>query len=102
MATYLAGRWQIPLGVVSVTEPNRPVSQALDRARAYLESHEVHADFLERSGPVADAILAVAADWQADFIILGGYGYSPVLEAVLGSTVDRLLRESRQPMLICR
>ena len=102
VGTYLAGRWQIPLGVVFVAEPNRPVSDALDRARAYLESHDVQADFLERSGQVADAILAAASDWQADFIILGGYGYSPMIEAVLGSSVDRLLRESRQPMLICR
>ena len=102
VATYLAGRWQVPLAVVSVAEPNRPVSQAPERARVYLESHGVQADFLERSGPVPDAILAVAADWQADLIIIGGYGYSPVIEAVLGSNVDRLLRESRQPMLICR
>ena len=102
VGTYLAGHWQIPLGVVFVTEPNRPVSHAMDGARAYLESHDVQADFLERSGQSADSILAAASDWQADLVILGGYGYSPVLEAILGSTVDRLLREGRQPMLICR
>ena len=50
VGTYLAGRWQIPLGVVFVAEPNRPVTHALDRARAYLESHDVQADFLERHG----------------------------------------------------
>ena len=102
VATYLAGRWQVPLSVVSVAESARPASEALERAHAYLESHEVHADLFERSGSVAAEILAVAADWQADFIILGGYGYRPVLEAVLGSSVDQLLRDSRQPMLICR
>ena len=88
--------------MVFVTEPNRPVSHAMDGARAYLESHDVQADFLERSGQSADSILAAASDWQADLVILGGYGYSPVFEAILGSTVDRLLREGRQPMLICR
>jgi len=33
---------------------------------------------------------------------MGGYGLSPVLEVVLGSGVDQVLRTSRQPMLICR
>jgi len=33
---------------------------------------------------------------------MGGYGFSPVLEVVIGSSVDQVLRESRQPVLICR
>jgi nucleotide-binding universal stress UspA family protein len=33
---------------------------------------------------------------------MGGYGHSPVMEVVLGSAVDQVLRESRQPTLICR
>jgi nucleotide-binding universal stress UspA family protein len=102
IATYLAGHWRIPLAVVSVAETARPASDALDIAAAYLDSREIHAELIERSGPVAAELLAAAADWQADLIILGAYGYSPVFEAVLGSSVDHLLRESRQPMLICR
>jgi nucleotide-binding universal stress UspA family protein len=33
---------------------------------------------------------------------MGGYGYSPLLEVMLGSTVDQVLRESSLPTLICR
>jgi nucleotide-binding universal stress UspA family protein len=102
VATYLAGHWRIPLAVVSVDEAARPALVTLEKAAAYLEGRKVPAELIERSGPVAAELLAAAADWQADLIILGGYGYRPVFEAVLGSSVDRLLRESRQPMLICR
>jgi nucleotide-binding universal stress UspA family protein len=102
VATYLAGHWQASLAVVSVDEQARPAALALEDARAYVERHGVQADYLERTGLVTDAILDAAAEWHADVILLGGYGYTPVLEAVLGSSVDRLLRESRQPMLICR
>ena len=35
-------------------------------------------------------------------IIMGGYGKSPATEILLGSAVDRVLREAWQPMLICR
>jgi nucleotide-binding universal stress UspA family protein len=33
---------------------------------------------------------------------MGSYGFSPVLEVALGSTVDQVLRRSRQPVLVCR
>jgi nucleotide-binding universal stress UspA family protein len=51
---------------------------------------------------VAPAILRAAAEQEADLLILGGYGYSPMWEAMLGSAVDHLLRECQQPMLICK
>jgi hypothetical protein len=34
--------------------------------------------------------------------MMGGYGFSPVVEIVLVSAVDEILRTSRQPILICR
>lgn len=102
VATYLAGRWRIPLAVVTVTEPDRPGPGALEAARAYIEARGVEASYLARQSAVADGILQAAADFQADLLIMGGYGYRPVWEAMLGSAVDRLLRECRQPMLICK
>jgi nucleotide-binding universal stress UspA family protein len=102
VATYLAGQWQIPLVVVTVIEMGRTTSETLARAQSYLETHGVQAVFVKESGPVAEAILKTADEHQSDLIIMGGYGHSPVLEVVLGSTVDHVLRASRRPMLICR
>jgi nucleotide-binding universal stress UspA family protein len=39
---------------------------------------------------------------EIPLIIMGGYGFSPVMEIVLGSAVDEVLRTSRRPVLICR
>jgi nucleotide-binding universal stress UspA family protein len=35
-------------------------------------------------------------------LLMGGYGFAPVFEVVLGSVVDEVLRESQKPVLICR
>ncbi len=102
VATYLSGRWNISLVVVTVTEPSRTTSDTLARAQEYLETHGVQATFATESGPVAKAILKTANEHDSDLIVMGGYGYSPVLEVVLGSAVDQILRASRRPMLICR
>ena len=102
IATYLSGQWNIPLVVVTVIESGRTTSETLARAQEYLETHGVQAAFVKESGAVAEAILKTAEEHDSDLIIMGGYGYSPVLEVVLGSAVDQVLRESRRPMLICR
>lgn len=102
LATYLAARWRVPLAVVTVVEPGRASPATLEAALAYIAAHGVAAQAVEAHGSVSDAILQAAADQQADLLIMGGYGYSPMWEAMLGSAVDALLRESRRPMLICK
>ncbi|HID61952.1 MAG TPA: universal stress protein [Anaerolineae bacterium] len=102
VATYLSGRWNIPLVVVTVIETGHTTAETLARAQRYLETHGVQATFVKESGPVAEAILETAKEHESDLIVMGGYGLSPVLEVVLGSAVDQVLRTSQQPMLICR
>ncbi len=102
VATYLSGKWNIPLVVVTVIEMGRTTSDTLARAQNYLKTHGVQAAFVRESGPVAEAILKTADQHESDLIIMGGYGLGPVLEVVLGSAVDQILRASRRPMLICR
>ncbi len=102
IATYLASRWSTPLIVVTVIERGRATMETLEHAQGYLERRGVQATFVKESGPVAETILETAQVHESNLIIMGGYGFSPVLEVVVGSSVDQVLRESRQPMLICR
>lgn len=102
VATYLAGNWRIPLVVLSVTEKNQVAPEPLSQAQAYLASRNVPATFVNESGPVVETILQTAAAQQANLMIMGGYGLNPMLEVVLGSSVDQILRQTAQPLLICR
>jgi nucleotide-binding universal stress UspA family protein len=102
VATYLAARWDIPLVVVTALEGDLIKPEALVRAQEYLETHDIRATYIESEGSPARAILATAEKKGCDLILMGGYGYSPVVEVVLGSAVDQVLRESSQPILVCR
>ena len=103
MAAYLAGQWEIPLAVVAVEEEQRfAADPALQRAQSYLQTHRIEATYVSASGPAAKAILTSVEEHSGNLIIMGGYGRSPVLEVVLGSTVDEVLRTNRWPVLICR
>jgi nucleotide-binding universal stress UspA family protein len=102
VSTYLAGRWKIPLLVITVVQQEGAGARVLDRARAYLEEHEVQAVYVEKRGEVGEAILGAAREHQSELIVMGGYGFNPVLEIVLGSAVDQVVRTSERPVLICR
>jgi nucleotide-binding universal stress UspA family protein len=102
VSTYLAGLWNAPLTVVTVLEENHTTSETMDLAERYLERHGIGASYIEKRGSVGQVILEAAAESESDLIVMGGYGFDPVLEIVLGSAVDQVLRESRLPVLICR
>jgi nucleotide-binding universal stress UspA family protein len=102
VSTYLAGGWKTSLTVITVFSNEHINNQIMQEARQYLESHHVSAEYRQENGPIAETILEVCKELQTDLLIMGGYGYTPVLEIVLGSKVDQVLREAHKPMLICR
>ncbi len=102
IAAYAASRWSMELTVLTVPEGSGEMPWAQARARRYLERHAIRAQYLAPHLPVAKAILEVAEGEDCDWILLGGYAGPPVVEVVLGSTVDQVLREANLPMLICR
>lgn len=102
VATYLSTRWQMPLVVVTVLEKGRTSLDTVATARKYLDARQVQATFVTEQGPVAEAIPKAAEAHRSNLIIMGGYGFNPLLEVVLGSTVDEVLRSRRWPVLICR
>ncbi len=102
VATYFAEQWKSALTVLTVMESEAGAA-AVNHARQYLEMHELSANFVEREKmPPAEAVLDVAKAIHSDLIVMGGYSKSPVVEIVVGSAVDQVLRESEAPILICR
>ncbi len=102
IATYLAGNWKIRLVVLNVIENEKQTSKVLSRAQNYLNKSSINASYVIKRGSVAENVMQTAIENQCDFIIMGGYGNHPVLEVVLGSAVDQVLREANKPILICR
>ncbi len=88
--------------MITVAEQGRVPLEIADDAQEYLVQHRVEPQVFRLTGSVGLSILQAARDFEADMIILGGYGYRPMLEVMLGSAVDTLLRESEVPLLICR
>jgi nucleotide-binding universal stress UspA family protein len=101
-ATYLASRWKAPLAVVSVVEDSLADAERLIGAGEYAEACGVQITLIGGCGSAASAILQAAEDQQSNLLVLGGYARGPAVGAMLGSTVDDVLRKTRIPTLICQ
>lgn len=102
VATYLAARWKGQLTVVAVMEAGRVTDETLGYAFEYTRRRGVAAECIRAEGEITPALLTTARRAGADHLLVGGYGHSPLVEVVLGSTVDEILRRTTLPVLICR
>jgi len=101
-AAYFAGRWVVPLIVLTIAEPGQVKPKTLNRARYYLRSQGIKTTFVQEQGDIPETILEVVQDNQVDLIFMGGYSRSPLVEVALGSPLNAVLAKSSVPVLICR
>jgi len=100
VAAYAAAKWGTGVVVATVAETSRGAAAVLDKARSYLEPYGVEADYVERQGPVADTLVAVADERDCDLVLMGSYRYSRWLESLLGGVLERTLRAAGRPVMV--
>ncbi len=100
VSTYLAGKWKLEIDVLTVLG-GRATPENLGQAGDYLRKHGIEANSIVRSGDPGEIIIQTAQERGSDEIIMGGYGHTPLLEIVLGSAVDHVIRESAVPVFVC-
>lgn len=102
VATYIAGTWHIPLTIVTAGKKPK-LNTILEEAKQYLAQHNITpANCIHHHGEAAIKILLTAEKQNCDLIIMGGYGARPMVELIIGSTVDQVLRHTSVPVLVCR
>jgi nucleotide-binding universal stress UspA family protein len=63
---------------------------------------EVRIEAVVKVGAAAKEIAACAAHGKAELIVMGRAGRSPLRDAFLGSTAERVIRQARIPVLVVR
>lgn len=102
---HLVTCWKTEGLILGVEAPG--ISQKmLEQAQAYVQGSDypdnVRVGTRYEKGAPAATILRVMGDGKGDLLLMGSYGYQPLLKALLGSTIDPVLREAWFPVLICR
>ncbi len=96
----IAGKSEV---TVASIHAQRPTAEELGRrAVQYLSTHAIGAQarVVETDAEPAIALIELASELDARFIVMGAYGRRGWREYILGSTTDKLLGASRSPIFI--
>ena len=91
-----------PLTVITVARDARMGDRVLDEARHYLEPYGVKASFKLLSGHAHEEIVRFLSATDTDLLFIGAYGHSRIIEMVLGSTTEYVLRNAPCPVFLSR
>jgi nucleotide-binding universal stress UspA family protein len=102
MAAEVTSALGLPLAVVHVARDDDGAGVVLDEARRYLAAYDVAVSYEALTGPPHQRIVEVLAERGYDLLFIGAYGHSRIIEMVLGSTTEYVLRNSPCPVYLTR
>lgn len=99
-AAAISVEWPMPFHVLVVGDEH--AQDLVGEARAYLDAHDMRAEYVVRSGDPSETIVGYAKECQADLLVMGAYGHTKVRELVVGSTTAYALNHAPCPILLSR
>jgi len=93
---------KVPLAVVHVARDEESGARVLEEAKRYLAPYAVDASFAAVSGHAPEKIVETIRERGHDLLFIGAYGHSRIVEMVLGSTTEYVLRNAPCPAFLHR
>jgi len=97
-AAGISADWKMPCHVLVVGDEK--MEYLIQEARAYLETHDITANYVLRSGDPSEVIVGYAKECEADLLVMGAYGHTKVRELVVGSVTAYALNHAQCPLLL--
>jgi nucleotide-binding universal stress UspA family protein len=101
-AAEFSASFSLPLAVVHVAREETSDDRALDEAKHYLASYSIESTFTAIKGHAPECIVEVIKSSAHDLLFIGAYGHSRIVEMVLGSTTEYVLRNAPCPIFMNR
>jgi len=101
-AAELTSALGLPLTVLHVARDDGTDGRVLDEARRYLHSYDLAVTFDTVRGHPHERIVEYIGTHDHDLLFIGAYGHSRIIEMVLGSTTEYVLRNSPCPVFLAR
>lgn len=94
---------QLPLTILTVNKDETQGQKTLSEAQTYLRAYQLQAEFeLQRTTNAPERIANFLREQQHDLLFIGAYGHSRIIEMVLGSTTEYVLRNAPCPVFLNR
>ncbi|MFQ5825244.1 MAG: universal stress protein [bacterium] len=102
LAGFFATKLKAPIALLNVNDNEQLRNKFLHEANSYLEPYEISTELIGISGSPEKEIVKVAEENDCDLIIMGSFGHSRIRGAILGSTTEQVMRNSKIPVLLVK
>ena len=92
----------LPLTVLTVSRDESVIRANLQQARGYLGSYPIDVTYETASGYPEQKIVEQLVSRNHDLLFIGAYGHRRIIEMVLGSTTEYVLRNAPCPVFLNR
>lgn len=101
-AAELCTQLKLPLTVLYVPREEKMGEKVLQEARSYLGPYGIEARYELARGYPEQKIIDYLVNLSYDLLFIGAYGHRRIIEMVLGSTTEYVLRKSPCPVFLNR
>jgi nucleotide-binding universal stress UspA family protein len=101
-AAEFCSQLHLPLTVLYAPKEERLGEKVLQEARSYLSSYEIKVRYETSRGYPEQKIVDYLVNFNYDLLFIGAYGHRRIIEMVLGSTTEYVLRKSPCPVFLNR
>jgi len=101
-AAEFCARLGLPLTVLTVTREEKLTESIQHQARAYLSSYAIETRYEKARGYPEQKIIEYLASFGHDLLFIGAYGHRRIIEMVLGSTTEYVMRNATCPVFMTR
>lgn len=102
VAAEVCSQLRLPLSVLTVCHDTEQGERILDQARRYLSSYSLETTTSMVDGHAYETIPSQIREHGYDLVFMGSHGHGRVMEFVLGSTTEYVLRNVPCPVFLNR
>jgi nucleotide-binding universal stress UspA family protein len=92
----------LPLTVLTVGKEDKIIESIQHQAKAYLGSYAIETRYESARGYPEQKIIEHLANFGHDLLFIGAYGHRRIIEMVLGSTTEYVMRNATCPVFMTR
>ncbi len=93
---------KLPLTVLTIGKEESVTRANLQQAKNYLSSYTINVNYESGRGHPEQKIIEQLVNLRHDLLFIGAYGHRRIIEMVLGSTTEYVLRNSPCPVFLNR
>jgi nucleotide-binding universal stress UspA family protein len=101
-AAEFCARLKLPLTVLTIAKEEAVARNNLQQAKGYLASYAIEVSYETTRGHPEQKIVEQLVNHDHDLLFIGAYGHRRIIEMVLGSTTEYVLRNAPCPVFLNR